>query len=90
MKFLTLLTLLISLNSFAQTIDPGAMGSSVGALNQVTKENDQGTPMNNQQDQQEQLYQEEKQRENEEWEASKEQERYRFDEPEKSKKWKSQ
>jgi Sec-independent protein translocase protein TatA len=90
MKCLTLLTLFLSLNGFAQTIDPGAMGGSVGALNQVTKETDQEGLMNNQQDQQEQNYQEEKQRENEEWEASKAQDRYRFDEPEKSKKWKSQ
>jgi hypothetical protein len=66
-KHLIILTFLFTAVASAQTLNPGSMTDTVGTLNQVS---DPKGSMN-QQDQAELQYQEIKQREKDQWEASK-------------------
>lgn len=74
MKYLLSAFLLMSTQLFAQSINPGAMGSTVGRLNQFTEQTDGSGTLNQQeqQDQQEQQYLEQTMRDKENWEKQKE------------------
>ncbi len=76
MKNLTFIFAILLANAASsQTINPGAVGSSVETLNQLTPETaNDGTKIQNpeeQQDEQERIYWENKKREAKEWEKQK-------------------
>ena len=86
MKVLTLvLTLIFASAAFSQQITTPVFKDTVGTLNQVTPETDDDgqkiQPREEQQDVDERLYWEKKNREDKEWESQKRIDDYRYDVP---------